>query len=175
MVEKQTRLYQFLWCYTAQMAVAAVVALEAPNFPAALKEEIATLDCWQSAMNAVLKNHCQGLLVHADKVQKAYSEYILHPLPKGVKENVTTEEVMHYWLHALFLVELMLLHCVHGCPMFASGIVWKKAKDLIRTMAKRYAPPEEDQTPEEVMAWKTYMHFVKAIKSEVANRKRKKP
>lgn len=173
MTEAHTRLYQFLWCYTAQMALAAVVALEAPDFPQALKEEIAELDCHQQAMKTILKSHCQGLLVHADKVQKAYSEYLLHPLPHGT-QVVTSEEALGYWLHALFLVELMLIHCVYGCPMFASGIVWQKAKDQVRKMAKRYAPPDEDK-PEEAVAWKTYMHFVKAIKSEVANRKKKKP
>lgn len=173
MTEAHTRLYQFLWCYTTQMALAAVVALEGPSFPKALKEEIAELEVFQQAMKNSLKNHCQGLLAHADKVQKAYSEYILHPLPKGTKE-VTNEEVMHYWLHAVFLVELMLQDAVFGCPMFARGVVWQKAKDLIRKIGKRYAPPDEDQIPEEIMAWKTWMHFVKTIRSEVANRKKGK-
>ncbi len=172
MTEKQTRLQQFLLCNTAQMCLAAVVAMSMPlDFSPAQKEELADLDIWQKVMSKTLFASGAGVLPVARKTVKSYSEYLLRGVPN--KTEVPQEEALSYWLHALFAAELLLTDCVYGCSMFASGIVWQKAKNTIKAMAKRYAQPDES-LPEEAQAWQTYIHFSKAIKSEVANRKRGK-
>lgn len=174
MTDNQTRLRQFLVCHTAQMCLAGTVALAAPcELPPAQLEEIAELDVRQRAMIRALTSSGAGVLTTARKLVKSFSAYLLKGIPRD-KEEPTPEEAMSYWLHALFTTELMLQDAVFGCPMFASGVVWERTKDLIRKIAKRYAPPDKEQLPEEITAWKTYMHFVKAIKSEVANRKKGK-